>query len=90
MKYAADSSVPMTLIHQNEIGILLSPCFSLWSHWKKNLNDRQIAYFQCELADLGYKFQFVTLAGFHSLNLGMFELAQDYARSGMSARLDAR
>jgi isocitrate lyase len=72
-------------IHKEFPGKLLAYNCSPSFHWKKNLNDRQIAYFQQELGDLGYKFQFVTLAGFHSLNLGMFELAREYARGGMSA-----
>src|SRR5829696_8346471 len=58
-----------------------SPSFN----WKKKLNDRTIAKFQKELALLGYKFQFITLAGFHALNLAMFELAHAYRDSGMSA-----
>ncbi len=58
-----------------------SPSF----HWKKKLSERQIAHFQQELGEMGYKFQFVTLAGFHALNLSMFELALDYSRTGMSA-----
>jgi len=58
-----------------------SPSF----HWKKHLDDRQIADFQARLGEMGYKYQFVTLAGFHSLNVGMFELAGEYASSGMSA-----
>ena len=49
-----------------------SPSFN----WKKNLDDATIAKFQRELGAMGYKFQFVTLAGFHSLNHGMFELAR--------------
>ena len=58
-----------------------SPSFN----WKKALSDREIAAFQRELGEMGYKFQFVTLAGFHALNHGMFELARGYAESGMSA-----
>ena len=58
-----------------------SPSFN----WKKALSDKEIAAFQRELGELGYKFQFVTLAGFHALNHGMFELARGYAESGMSA-----
>jgi isocitrate lyase len=58
-----------------------SPSFN----WKRNLDDATIAKFQRELGALGYKFQFITLAGFHSLNYGMFELAHGYARRGMSA-----
>ncbi|HEV2714280.1 MAG TPA: isocitrate lyase [Terriglobales bacterium] len=58
-----------------------SPSFN----WKKKLDDPSIARFQTELAAMGYKFQFITLAGFHSLNLGMFELARAYRLKGMSA-----
>jgi isocitrate lyase len=58
-----------------------SPSFN----WKKNLDDATIAKFQRELGAMGYKFQFITLAGFHSLNYGMFNLAHGYARRGMSA-----
>ena len=58
-----------------------SPSFN----WKKNLDDATIARFQRELGAMGYKFQFITLAGFHSLNHSMFALAHGYARRGMSA-----
>ncbi len=58
-----------------------SPSFN----WKKNLDARTIAEFQNELGQMGYKFQFVTLAGFHSLNYGMFQLAYDYKVRAMSA-----
>jgi len=58
-----------------------SPSFN----WKKNLDDATIAKFQRELGAMGYKFQFVTLAGFHSLNYGMFELARKYKDRGMAA-----
>src|ERR1700732_4029291 len=58
-----------------------SPSFN----WKKKLDDATIARFQTELAAMGYKFQFITLAGFHALNLSMFELARRYKVSGMSA-----
>ena len=58
-----------------------SPSFN----WKKNLDDATIAKFQRELGAMGYKFQFITLAGFHNLNYGMFELAYGYARKNMSA-----
>jgi isocitrate lyase len=58
-----------------------SPSFN----WRKHLDDPTIARFQRELAAMGYKFQFVTLAGFHALNLSMFELARGYKQSGMSA-----
>ena len=58
-----------------------SPSFN----WKKNLDDATIARFQRELAAMGYKFQFVTLAGFHSLNFAMYELAHKYKDRGMAA-----
>ena len=58
-----------------------SPSFN----WKKKLDDATIARFQRELAAMGYKFQFVTLAGFHALNLSMFELARGYRETGMTA-----
>ena len=58
-----------------------SPSFN----WKKNLDDATIARFQRELGAMGYKFQFITLAGFHALNMAMFELARGYKASGMTA-----
>lgn len=58
-----------------------SPSFN----WKKHLQDKEIATFQRELGAMGYKFQFVTLAGFHALNHSMFNLALDYKERGMSA-----
>jgi isocitrate lyase len=58
-----------------------SPSFN----WKRNLDDAAIARFQRELGAMGYKFQFITLAGFHALNYSMFELAYGYARDNMSA-----
>jgi isocitrate lyase len=61
-----------------------SPSFN----WKKHLDDSTIAKFQKELGHMGYKFQFITLAGFHSLNYSMFELAHGYANSGMTAYVD--
>jgi isocitrate lyase len=72
-------------IHAQFPGKLLAYNCSPSFHWKKMLTDRQIAQFQTQLSHLGYKYQFVTLAGFHSLNGGMFELARDYARTGMTA-----
>ena len=71
-------------IHAHHPGKLLAYNCSPSFHWRKNLSERQIADFQAQLGALGYKYQFVTLAGFHSLNLGMFVLARDYARTGMS------
>ncbi|GAA2776500.1 isocitrate lyase [Saccharopolyspora taberi] len=61
-----------------------SPSFN----WKKNLDDSTIAKFQRELGHMGYKFQFITLAGFHSLNYGMFDLAKGYAQDGMTSYVD--
>ncbi len=61
-----------------------SPSFN----WKKKLDDATIAKFQAELGRMGYKFQFITLAGFHALNLTMFELAKDYRAVGMTAYAD--
>ena len=58
-----------------------SPSFN----WKRNLDDATIAKFQRELGAMGYKFQFITLAGFHALNYSMFELAYGYARNNMTA-----
>jgi isocitrate lyase len=72
-------------IHQKFPGKLLAYNCSPSFNWKKNLDDATIAKFQRELGAMGYKFQFVTLAGFHSLNYGMYELARDYGKRGMSA-----
>jgi isocitrate lyase len=58
-----------------------SPSFN----WRRNLDDKTIATFQEQLGEMGYKFQFVTLAGFHTLNASIFQLAVDYAKSGMGA-----
>src|SRR4029079_8533530 len=58
-----------------------SPSFN----WKRNLDEATIAKFQRELGAMGYKYQFVTLAGFHALNLSMFLLAQGYRDEGMAA-----
>jgi isocitrate lyase len=72
-------------IHNVYPGKLLAYNCSPSFNWKKNLDDATIASFQHELADMGYKFQFITLAGFHSLNLSMFDLARGYKSAGMSA-----
>jgi isocitrate lyase len=72
-------------IHAQFPGKLLAYNCSPSFNWKKNLDDATIARFQRELGAMGYKFQFITLAGFHSLNYGMFHLAEGYARRGMSA-----
>jgi isocitrate lyase len=72
-------------IHAKFPGKLLSYNCSPSFNWKKNLDDATIAKFQKELGAMGYKFQFITLAGFHSLNYSMFNLAYGYARNNMSA-----
>lgn len=72
-------------IHAKCPGKLLAYNCSPSFNWKKKLDDVTIANFQQELGRMGYKFQFVTLAGFHALNLSMFQLASGYVRSGMTA-----
>jgi len=72
-------------VHKVYPGKLLAYNCSPSFNWKKNLDDATIASFQRELAAMGYKFQFVTLAGFHALNLAMFELARGYKQAGMTA-----
>lgn len=72
-------------IHEQFPGKMLSYNCSPSFNWKKNLDDATIARFQRELGAMGYKFQFITLAGFHSLNYSMFNLAHGYARNQMSA-----
>jgi isocitrate lyase len=61
-----------------------SPSFN----WRRNLDDATIAKFQRELGAMGYKFQFITLAGFHSLNFSMFDLADKYRDQGMTAYVE--
>ena len=72
-------------IHKQFPGKLLAYNCSPSFNWKKNLDDATIAKFQKEIASYGYKFQFITLAGFHALNYSMFNLAHGYARRQMSA-----
>ena len=72
-------------IHRQYPGKLLAYNCSPSFNWKKNLDDSTIAKFQRELGAMGYKFQFITLAGFHALNYGMFELARGYASENMTA-----
>jgi isocitrate lyase len=72
-------------IHAKFPGKLLAYNCSPSFNWKKNLDDATIAKFQHELGAMGYKFQFITLAGFHSLNYSMFNLAYGYARNNMTA-----
>ena len=72
-------------IHAKFPGKLLAYNCSPSFNWKKKLDDVTIATFQQELGKMGYKFQFVTLAGFHALNMSMFNLARGYSQSGMTA-----
>jgi isocitrate lyase len=72
-------------IHRQFPGKMLAYNCSPSFNWKKNLDEGTIAKFQRELGAMGYKFQFITLAGFHSLNYSMFDLAHGYARENMSA-----
>jgi isocitrate lyase len=72
-------------IHAHYPGKLLAYNCSPSFNWRAKLDEETIAHFQSELGRLGYKFQFVTLAGFHSLNHAMFELASDYRDRGMAA-----
>lgn len=72
-------------IHAKFPGKMLSYNCSPSFNWKSNLDDATIAKFQRELGAMGYKYQFVTLAGFHSLNMSMFELANGYRDNGMAA-----
>ncbi|CAM4137396.1 isocitrate lyase [Bordetella tumulicola] len=72
-------------VHHQFPGKMLAYNCSPSFNWKKNLDDDTVAKFQRELGAMGYKFQFITLAGFHALNYGMFELAHGYARRQMSA-----
>jgi isocitrate lyase len=72
-------------VHAKFPGKMLAYNCSPSFNWKKNLDDATIAKFQRELGAMGYKFQFITLAGFHSLNYSMFNLAYGYARNNMTA-----
>jgi isocitrate lyase len=72
-------------LHERHPDLLLAYNCSPSFNWRKHLNDRQIASFQRDLARLGYRFQFITLAGFHALNQSMFELAQGYREHAMTS-----
>jgi isocitrate lyase len=72
-------------VHAKYPGKLLAYNCSPSFNWKKHLDDRAIAAFQRELGELGYRFQFVTLAGFHAVCASMFDLARGYGEEGMSA-----
>jgi isocitrate lyase len=74
-----------TAIHAEFPGKVLAYNCSPSFNWKKHLDDAEIAAFQDTLGELGYRFQFITLAGFHSLNAAMFELSRDYVNEGMTA-----
>ena len=75
-------------IHDRRPGKLLAYNCSPSFNWRKHLSDREIVSFQETLASFGYRFQFITLAGFHSLNAGMFELARGYRERGMPAYVE--
>ncbi|MBW3552013.1 MAG: isocitrate lyase [Gemmatimonadetes bacterium] len=75
-------------IHERFPGKLLAYNCSPSFNWKRNLDDETIAKFQRELAAMGYRFQFITLAGWHLINLGTFELAKGYERDHMSAYVE--
>jgi isocitrate/methylisocitrate lyase len=75
-------------IHERFPGKLLAYNCSPSFNWRKALSDEEIAGFQQQLGSWGYRFQFITLAGFHSLNAGMFELARGYRERGMSAYVE--
>jgi isocitrate lyase len=75
-------------IHEQYPGKLLAYNCSPSFNWRKKLDEATIASFRQELAKLGYHFQFITLAGFHTLNFSMFHLAHDYKERGMSAYAD--
>jgi len=72
-------------IHARYPGKLLAYNCSPSFNWRKKLAPERLASFQHDIAQMGYRFQFVTLAGFHSLNLAMFQLARDYSEGGMAA-----
>ena len=72
-------------IHAEFPGKMLAYNCSPSFNWKAKLSDEEIATFQRQLGEMGYKFQFITLAGFHALNFSMFELARDYKDRGMAA-----
>ncbi len=75
-------------MHEKFPGKLLAYNCSPSFNWRKHLDDPTIASFQQTLGEWGYRFQFITLAGFHSLNAGMFDLARGYATEGMTAYVE--
>ncbi len=72
-------------IHEKFPGKLLAYNCSPSFNWKKHLSDAEIATFQQRIGEMGYKFQFITLAGFHAQNIAIFELAENYKKEGMTA-----
>ena len=72
-------------VHEKFPGKMLAYNCSPSFNWQRNLDEKTMATFQEKLAEMGYKFQFVTLAGFHTLNMSMFELAHAYRSQGMLA-----
>ena len=80
-----DARIFAEAVHRQFPGKMLAYNCSPSFNWKKKLDEATIARFQRELGAMGYKFQFVTLAGFHQLNYGMFELARGYRERGMAA-----
>ena len=81
----AEAATFAEAIHERFPGKFLAYNCSPSFNWRRHLSDDEIARFQRELGALGYKFQFITLAGFHSLNAAMFDLARNYAAEGMTA-----
>jgi isocitrate lyase len=81
----AEAEAFAAAMHDRHPGTLLAYNCSPSFNWRRHLSDAQIASFQRDLASLGYRFQFITLAGFHSLNASMFELAQGYRDEAMTA-----
>jgi isocitrate lyase len=81
----AEAELFAAAMHERHPGTLLAYNCSPSFNWRRHLSDPQIATFQRDLASLGYRFQFITLAGFHSLNASMFELAQGYRDEAMTA-----
>lgn len=75
-------------IHRDFPGKLLAYNCSPSFNWKQHLDDRTIQHFQRELGAMGYKFQFITLAGWHSINMNTFDLAQNYRKHGMTAYVE--
>jgi isocitrate lyase len=85
LKFAKDFAEAVHKVHPGKmLAYNCSPSFN----WKKNLNDADIAKFQSELGKMGYKYQFITLAGIHNMWYHMFDLSQDYVKRGMTAYVE--